>query len=389
MKRIAAALLVALGAATAAAEDTFRAELPLGPVVREGRPVVVRVPGAEYVHLMTPGAPSANATGTRGDEFVIQWADAPGGVLTFLAGTVADGSERVRLNVRVLPASGEVVGRFGDAEGGAIGLPVDGLPTVREAWLLFDRVEGEPPGAEQAVLDALASWRAGARPGTDRAAFAPLTHAPSEDAFRGAALVDRDAPGLPDSVVRLLVVLAAAESVLAVVVFRRPGSARTRAAWLGAPAVAAAVWLLASGSLPGPIRATAFVLEGPEDRLVVVRFEARRFGWPRIDVPGAASWPALLRFSTDDTSATTDTLGRTSLLLMDSGESRLLAYSLPKGEDAREGPGPDVPAPLARWMRGLGLEVTGAGAPIRPEDLPSSDGLVVVPALSLRVAPGK
>ena len=88
------------------------------------------------------------------------------------------------------------------------------------------------PALRTPVLDGLAAWRAGPRPGTARAAFAPLALAPSEDAFRGTARADRDAPGLPSGVVRLLLLLAITEAVLAVVVFRRPGSARSRMAWL-------------------------------------------------------------------------------------------------------------------------------------------------------------
>ena len=58
-------------AVSAQADDGPRIELPLGPYVRPGRPLDVRVVGGAD-HVRAPGTPWALPQGERGDEFLLQ-----------------------------------------------------------------------------------------------------------------------------------------------------------------------------------------------------------------------------------------------------------------------------------------------------------------------------
>jgi hypothetical protein len=381
---------VALAVASiAAAAEEPRVQLPTGAYVRAGRPVVVRVPGgAERVRAVE--GPWALPVGERGDEFVLAHPSVVGGELP-LEVRVAGGSVELRVRVRPLPASGRVVGGFGEPGGEPqwVRLPTEGLPTVREAWLWLDEVRGEPPAADPAVAAALAAWRDGPRPAdSGRAAFEPLTLPASEAAFHAAAAVERDAPALPGAAAVVLLVLAVTEGVLALTLVLRRERPAVRCAWLAVPPLAAAAWLLAAGRLPGALRCTAFAVDGPQDRLIVLRVEARRAGSASLALPGAAAGAAMLRYAPADASLREAQVGREVRLDLRAGEFRVLAYRLP-GVAAAAARSDEPRAALERWAEGLGLVPRGVAPPPSPDALPTSAQVAVVPAVGVRVAPGK
>lgn len=380
MRRLAAALVVVC--AGAAVAHGAEPEPTLGPWARAGRPLVVRAPGATRVR--GGGSPWATPQGADGDEFVLQ---SPRADVLLREVEVDRGGavERVALPLRALPTAGPLTAVFTatTTSPGAVSVPVRGLPTIREAWLLVDDVAAAPPGASPAALRAIGAWRDGPRSGP-RAAFEPLLHAPGPEAFRAAAEAAARAPRLPPGTARLLWVLAAIEAALLVLL--RAAPPRRRVAWLVAPPVACVAWLAATGALPGRVRATWTAWAGTDDVLVVLRLEAPRGGDVAFRVPDAATTPALLRFDADDRSGADADVGRAVRMSLAPRESRLLAWRISASPGAGAAAGPDPGDASAAWLRTLGLAADGAGPDVPVSAvLDSWTGFAPVRASSARV----
>jgi hypothetical protein len=390
------AFAVAVLAGTASAGDPPKVELPLGPYVRAGRPLDVRVVGgAERVRA--PGTPWALPQGERGDEFILQLTDATVGVLSLevqRGGTV----ERVELPVETLPADATIVGvrDEGKAPEGtrALRLPQLGLPTVDEGWLLLDDVEdGVAP------VDAVARLRYLRAISPDaRWLVAPALLPAGAEAFDALARDAAAAPALPADAATVLVLLAGAELVILLLLRFRDASPTIRAAWLGLPPLAALVFLCLPGRLPGAVSATAFCVDGAPSRCVLVRVAARRDATCRFVLPAAASGAAMLRYSSSDATVAEAAVGREVSLVLRAGESRLFAYMFrsPPGEGAGAGTSslvrthagsPRLTDGLAAWLEGRGWTVDTSRRPFSSVSLPAADGAVVIPVGGARVLP--
>ncbi|MCE9636960.1 MAG: hypothetical protein K8T90_14745 [Planctomycetes bacterium] len=296
---------------------------------------------------------------------------------------------RVEVRLRALPASGPVVATFDGPGAREVLIPPTALPTVREGWLIFDDLRGERDGLSPAEAAAIAAWRASPRAGQSDAAFEPLTWSPGPDAFRAAAAVAAGAPRLPRDVALALLLAAAAEvSLLALAARRRPA---VRAIWLAGPPLAALIWLVSAGRLPGDVRAVTFRLDGPSRRLLIVRFDSPRGGEVSFRVPDDATAPAILRYDEDDVSAVNASAGREVVLPIPAGQSRVVAWSVPvaaaTGPDDVPGPAGDTePQPDARtsW---LGLRATGVAAPARDDPFLRRRGFRPVEGAAFTVIP--
>jgi len=391
---LAFALVAFAGSASAAPDgETPRVELPLGPYVRAGRPLDVRVVGGAD-RVRAPGTPWALPQGERGDEFILQLTDATVGVLALeidRGGRI----ERVTQTVETLPADAVVVGVRGDGDvpagARALRLPATGLPSVDEGWLLLDDVaDGSAPAEAPAVLDLLRGMPPQARPFR-----MPLLFAPDGGAFVAGAKIAESAPKLPSDVALVLEVLAVAEVLLLVILRFRDASTVRRAAWLGLPPIAALAFVASPGRLPGAISATAFAVDVHE-RCVFVRVEARRAGVARFVVPQESTGAAMIRFSADDATVDGASAGREVVLDLRPGESRLFAYNtnlsweapLPAfGLDGARGGA--VPGALESWLAGRGLMVSEARRSLSTSvgALPRAEGAVVIPAGEVSVFP--
>ncbi len=371
----ALAVLAVCAAAVSATAETPRVEPLLGGVVREGAPVVVRAPGAQRVRAR--GGPWAGPVGERRDEFVLLWARPRGDVLDVDVTDVAGNVAAVELAVRPLPArqgpggggwTASLAPRAGDGlRDGVVSVRPIALPTVPEAWLVFDDVgdvpDGLPPAARRA-LDAACS-RPRSRP------FEPALLPPSPQAFRAAAQSAAVAPRLSADVGRVLGIVAVLVIVLVVIVRRRPASGRLAAAWLAAPPVVALVWMLLSGALPGAVRGHAIVLERDGAAVALLRLSAVRSGEVTVALTdgagGVASLLVPVRWGPGDSAPEGVAVGTTARLRIERGHSVLLAFRLPAG-DLRGGEGvgggPAL-ATISEWLRPAGrkiVPVAGGGA---------------------------
>jgi hypothetical protein len=386
--RIFAFAAVAFSSTAYAAPDDAppKIELPLGPYVRPGRPLDVRVIGGAD-RVRAPGTPWALPQGERGDEFILQLTEATVGVLSLeidRGGRV----ERTSMTVETLPVDKRVVGVRGDdaASPGALALrlPDSGLPTVREGWLLLDDVSGHVvPNAVEDSLRAIRDARAAARPFEE-----PLLFPPDPAAFVTMSRVAASAPMLPGDVGVLLALLAGVEVALVVVLRSRDVSRWRRAAWLAMPSLVATAFIFAGGRLPGALSATAGGLYGRFPLFVVVRVEARRDGHARFVLPDVASSAAMIRFSADDATVADASVGREVVLDLRAGESRLFAYSMRSNRESGvmqelsmywSNPGSPVPEALRSWIEGHGFDAEGIDNPFTWMSLPRAVGTVVVP----------
>jgi hypothetical protein len=380
---LAAALGASLAAAAFASPDDAppRVELPLGPYVRPGRPVDVRVIGGAD-RVRAPGTPWALPVGARGDEFLLQM---PAAVVAPLDLTVerAGRTGRVTVAVTVLPGDGRVVALLREtalAPEGTVGVQVTAHDTVfvEQAWLLFDERAGDPfmGGAPSS------GWPA---PHWDT--IEPFTLPPEPDIFRVLEESAAAAPLLDRRTVTLLLVFAAAEVALAVLLAYRRDRPWVRAAWLAGPAVAAVAALGASASV-APLVAEPLVV-GDSAHVAFVRIRAVRDGSGTLVLPDSATSPfAVLRFAPDDRSAEEMSVGSEVRLSLRAGESRLVAYRCAYGDVGEDAPAAEVwagPATTA-WLAAHGLEPRAATPGVPRALLPASSDVRVLPGIRLRVA---
>ena len=382
MRRLlSAALCVSLAAAAFASPDDDaapRVELPLGPYVRAGRPLGVRVIGGAD-RVRAPGTPWALPLGDRGDEFLLQM---PAAVSVPLDLTVerAGRTARVKLDATVLPADGNVVALLGDAAApaGATGVPVRGgdLPTVGDAWLLFDDVadgsrDPEPRGPE---------------PGPGPGVFDPLLLGPDPELFAATEEAAAASALLDPATSTLLLVLAAGEAALALVLRFRRDRPWVRAAWLSAPPAAAAV-LLAWGGATAPLVAVPFAIDG-DRKVVYVRVHALRDGTGTLALPRSARGPAaVIRFSADDRSVEEVAAGGEVRLSLRAGESRVFGYRCQHEKRVFVVAPPEAtPGPATtRWLASRRLASHAATAAAHPNSRPASADVRVLPGLEVVV----
>ncbi len=385
--RILALTLFAWAAPALAAPDGEppRVELPLGPYVRPGRPLGVRVIGGAD-RVRAPGTPWALPQGERGDEFILQTTPATVGVVT-LEIERGGRAEEASVAVETLATDGVVVGIPAGATpescgvvlpSGARVLSLDRalLPTVDEGWLLLDGVaEDLAPKSAREMLTRLAALPPAVRPFAE-----PLLLPPDPLPFVVAAEAAARGPGLPGDVAAALGILALTEILLVGILALRRDRPWLRAAWIAAPAAAALAFVATGDRLPGALRADAIIVSsGSAGDLVLVRVEARRAGRASFDLPASAGTAAVLRHSADDATVTSVSAGRRVEVDLPTGQSRLFAFTIapgptPTGE-------PDVPAPpsLERWLARLGLRAAPHGRyGFPPEALPRGDGARVV-----------
>lgn len=399
----AAAVLAALAPAAVPGRPPIDVVFPFGEVVRPGRPFVVRAPGAAAVRA--DGGPWAVAGGDEGDEFLLlpPAAVARSVELTIRAHGDEDlpagvgGPEGRRVEVRVLPAPGPVRAVF-DARDvrtpSDVLVTVATLPTLPEAWLLFDEVPAAPAGASPAAIRAMERARELPHPGDPaRAPFQPWTSGPDPGAYRALAVAADATPPLPRDVAAALCVLAAAEVLLLLVLRRR--RPWVRAAWLAAPPLAALAGLAAAGrATPVPIRAVAVRIEGPSDALVVVRLAGPRSGpaaTGSFEVPRGAASPAVVAYDADDTGAGATVRGRTVEVALAKGASRVVAWReppLPPGDGVGRDGSSEPSAEVLAWIRARGLDVLPGSSAAGPPTA-VSDGIRLVALPPIRVAARK
>ncbi len=377
-------------------------------LVRAGRPVPLRVPGARRVRAH--GGPWALPMGAAGDEFLLLGATIAGDTLRIEVdrgdadrggaetGGVHTGNVVHTIDVAVhpIPTDARMVARLGPGrlEADEIAVRPEELPTLREAWLVFDGVVAIPPALPAAQRAALAAY---APRGVLAFPFEPTLLPASPDAFRVTAAGAAQAPRLPRRTARALAVLAVLELLLLLLLARRrappsspaggavrSGIRRDVAFAIGAPLLALA-WCLASEALPGPVRATAFVIEGAADALVLIRLEAASDATLVIEPPDGASPIVPVRWSTSDTGTAAVAVGARAEVRLAAGRTALLAYRLSVdgaagagGERADAAP-PAWLEPLEAWMRRSGLAVEELPAVIGWA-LPRIDGVPVFAA---------
>ncbi len=429
---ILCATVFAVATASSARADADPAAVLPGPWVRAGRPVVVRVPGASRVRAAS--GPWALAQGAASDEFVLQVLRADLGTLELEVEDLTGGVRRVSLRAEPLPAAGQVRGVLGGAAGGPADVVVDlsspaTLPTVPEAWLVFDDVAEDPaaaaiPGLARAALDA---WRRDLR-ATATPGFEPLRLAPDEHAFRAAAEAAAAAPRLPRDVSVALVVAAGATLLLLLVVRgARSGGDGQRTAtvpsdaaapvtadgpaclrrilWICAPSAACLAWFAVATPLPGAVRATSFVLEGDSGATAFVRFETDTVAEVAFAIPDGGSSAAVLAWDEGDATVREAEAGRRVRIGLPPGAVRIVAWRLPLAGDAdgdagAQSAGGDVPGgETVRWLRRLGLEPVqampggpGSGGGTTPSGrvvLRGARGFRLIPAGAIRVATRK
>jgi hypothetical protein len=389
--RRALAVLVFLSFATAAFASPDdappRVELPLGPYVRPGRPVDVRVIGGAD-RVRAPGTPWALPVGARGDEFLLQ---IPAAIAAPLDLTVERGgrTDRVTVAATVLPGDRQVFALPNgvSAPEGALGVPVTepAAAPVKEAWLLFDRrpsadaLDPRMPGSlHQPARDS--PWET----------IEPFTLPPEPELFRVLDETAAAAPLLDGRTATLLSLLAATEVALALVLAYRRDRPWIRAAWLAAPAAAVVAALGPSASV-APLVAEPLAL-GDGAHVVFVRIRALRDGSGTLVLPDAATSPfAAVRFAVDDRSAEEMSVGREVRVSLRAGESRVVAYRGlhgDVGEDATvPGTAAGEPRPAAAaWLRSRGLLPLAETAGVARALLPSSSDVRVLPGIGLRIA---
>jgi hypothetical protein len=361
-----------------------RVELPLGPYVRPGRPLDVRVIGGAD-RLRAAGTPWALPQGERGDEFILQTTAATVGLLSLeieRGGRV----EQASVPVETLKADGVVVGIPTGATSASCGVVVPsgarvlsldraGLPTVDEGWLLLDVVaEQLAPKTASERLARLAALPPAVRPFAE-----PLLLTPDPRPFIVAAEAAARGPGLPGDVAAALGLLALTEVVLVGILGLRRDRPWRRSAWIAAPALAAFAFVVTGDRLPGALRVDAMLLgSGRTADLVLIRIEARRAGSASFELPAAASSAAVLRHSADDATVSSVSAGRRVDVDLPAGQSRLFAFTISSEVAPTGRPGAPPPS-LANWLTGLGLvpDVEG-GYGFTPGPLPRGHGARVV-----------
>jgi hypothetical protein len=388
---LACAVAVVSSTALAAPDDAPpKVELPLGPYVRPGRPLDVRVIGGAD-RVRAPGTPWALPQGARGDEFILQLTEATVGVLSLeidRGGRV----ERTSTAVETLPRDGKI-GAFTSRSGNErsifpnIDFVKDRMPTLPEGWLLLDLVYDVDlrPSAMPRF------WRAEPIDPRARGFMDPLLLTPDPRLFAATAEAAVRAPALPAGPATALTLCAAAELALALLLALRRDGPWRRAAWLCAPAVVCVAYVVSGDRLPGALRADATTVFMPKyDRaLVLVRVDARRTGEAVFDLPASATSAAVLRYAPDDSTVESVSAGRRVELIVPAGQSRLFAYSIDAewpfpGSGDVSAPSPTVPNALHDWIADAGFErvekpPSGYGAP--SELLPTTRGTAVVAGL--------
>lgn len=422
MKRrwILAFALIALTSVASAAPDgdVPRVEFPLGPYVRAGRPLDVRIVGGAD-RVRAPGTPWALPQGARGDEFILQLTDATVGVLPLEI--ERDGRvERVTQTVETLPADAVVVGVRGDGDvpagARALRLPATGLPTVNEGWLLLD--DG-PDGVPRPFQDVGGWMRA------ERGFVEPMLLDPDPRPFVAMAEAADHAPRLPPDTALALMLLAVVEAALLGVLAIRRDAPWRRAAWLILPAVGALVFECRGAGLPGAIRADAAAVvvthigNGSGTALILVRVEARRAGRASFELPPAdasavasahdgsraapdtlasatTSSAAVLRYGPDDSTVETVAAGRRVDVDLPAGQIRLFAYAVtgirpsgpPQFESSILTRSAQASPRLLEWARASGFRAKDDGWARAPAwMLPRSSECVVIGGL--QVAAGR
>jgi hypothetical protein len=332
---LAFASVVLPATALAAPDDAPpKVELPLGPYVRPGRPLDVRVIGGAD-RVRAPGTPWALPQGERGDEFILQM---PAAVATPLELWVrrGDATTLVRLSVT--------------------------------------------PEAAGAAADRL---------------LAPLSAPPDPQAYAATAECADRTPLLPYGERNVLLLLVATEAaLLAFLALRRDGP-WTRAAWLCGPAIAATTYLAADAPLGSALRAVPLVVESPDHEVTIfVRVEALRDGSGVIELPDGGREVAVVRFAADDVAFENLSVGPRIEASLRAGETRVFAF---RGLYAKKLYLDPLAAPTSlavgpstvSWLAGLGLVPVGASTDVHPGHRPRGRGIDVLPGLSIRSAPTK
>lgn len=409
---VGATLSCLVGAASARAEEPAAQLLP-APYVRAGRPVVVRVPGASRVRAAS--GPWALAQGAASDEFVLQVHRADVGLGDLEIEDLSGAVRRVPLRAEALPATGHVRAVLGGGGAAPTDVVVDisaagQLPTVPEAWLLFDEVAGDAEaatmtGPARAALDA---WRRDLR-ASETPALEPLRLAPDEHAFRAAAEAASTAARLPRDVSVALLV-AAGTTLLLLLVTRGGGSPRGTAAapqpapwrrigWVCAPSAACLAWFAFASPLPGAVRATSFVVAGDAGASAFVRFETDVAAEISFALPDGASSAAVLAWDEGDTTVRDAEAGRLVRLVLPPAAVRIVAWRLPPSDGATAADVAPAGGETTRWLRRLGLEpapgpdgaaAEGSGGASGPDvSLRGARGFRLIPAGVIRVATRK
>jgi hypothetical protein len=380
--------LVVLAAATAAFAEPPTVELPLGPYARPGRPLDVRVVGGAD-RIRAAGTPWALPQGSRGDEFLLEL---PAVVASPLEVTVEHGGavESVSLAVDVLPAGGRVAAVLGDSEveSGIVSVrvPRTGLPTLADAWRLFDDVVGDLARLDPADRDRVSQLR-----GADLALLA----SPDPFAFAAAGAAAAASARLPRGVAIVAVVLSATELVVLGVLALRQDRPLVRALWLCTPAAACALWLLATQELAAPLRAVPLAIETPAARVVYVRIEALRDGVGALVPPAAAlGSPRVVRWASDDRTVEEMETGAEVRMALRAGEVRVVAYvcqrEMRPGVDPLGEPRPlAVPEPIGAWLARRGLRAQSARANVAGGSVPAGRGIQVLPGIEVEASPAK
>jgi hypothetical protein len=371
-------LLVSFGPPTSLAHAAEGVEPFFDGTVRAGRPVTVRAPGAQRVRA--EGGPWALPMGTRGDEFVLLGATIVGETIRLEVDT-GDGPHAAEIAVRPLPTDDRAVARLvpGDLAADEIRVrPLD-LPTVRDAWLVFDGVSGIAaalPASQVAAVQAFAD------DGPRSFPFEPALLPAAPDIFRLTAVAQSRAPRLPSRTVRVLLVLAVLELVLLGLVARRGRGSRRDVLLATAVPLLAFVWLSSSSALPGSVRATSVVLEGDLESLVLVRLEASSDATVVVEPPAGAGLVVPAHWDASDAESSGISVGWHAEVTLKRGRLTVLVYRV-----ARTRPVSDTELssssawiePLAAWLRPHDLvatELPTGGA----EAQPRIDGVPVVVA---------
>lgn len=402
---ILASALVAFSSTAFAAPDDAppKVELPLGPYVRPGRPLDVRVIGGAD-RVRAPGTPWALPQGDRGDEFILQMPAAVSDIVSF---EIDRGGRVERMSVRaeVLPADVNVVGLF---DGDSLWpqwthvvrtvrlpsqMPRTGLPTVPEGWMLLDGPKDQN--------NVFGQWWYGDMAPAMRGFRQPVLLPPGSAAFEATADAVQRAPCLPSGVAAALALCAGLECALVLLLAFRRDRTFVRFAWLATAPIAALAFVLTGDRLPGALRADAVAVFIPGSEaattVVFVRVAARRDGRATFDLPAAASSAAVLRYSSDDATVESLSAGRRVEMDVPAGQTRLFGFSV-SGISPEYHPGPArrlpgdprpegaaIPPRLRAWIDGAGWRADEVGLPeFPPECLPTARGTVVVPAFHAR-----
>ncbi len=348
-------------AVPAVAAPGLTGEVVLDGRTRAGRPVVVRIAGA--VRARSAGTPWATPRGVARDEFVLFDAHPDGQILVVDAESAETGEiESLRLEVRPLPTNVPAVALLDDPPAqvgsppdpipGGVRVRAENLPTVAEAWFVFDDVQRVPDGLGSAEVSALAEWRLRAK-----SPLEPILWEPSPHAWRAMSAIAARAPTLTPDVSRALHILAATLVALILLVARsRKPSPTVRAAWVIVPALLASGWLLIGDRLPGPMRAHSTFMVGDGGGVLVVRVHALRDGAATLLAPGAVP----LRWEAGDSATSGLTIGDATTVELEAGSTRLLAFPWSIGSEVTtRASHPPFPAEAEAWTHELGGNAGG------------------------------